>query len=215
MKSKVTTAQVPQPLLEKVDEIAARRKRSRGWVLTQALTAWIDREEERRRPALEAMADMDAGRANNAAIVRAKMPRLVDGKKSKKEIETPVDEMRASYRREDFAALERGKFHAQALKAQFGASHVTPAGVNIFADLGFPPLEAAMLLEKSDRLIAEKLAVKGKKTPLTRSFRVTVRERIARDPEFARALRTEAAMLKDDSTEEKRPRQTRKVALKK
>ena len=38
--------------------------------------------------------------------------------------------------------------------------HVTPADGNIFADLGFDQEEAATLLAESDRIIAEKLAIK-------------------------------------------------------
>lgn len=38
--------------------------------------------------------------------------------------------------------------------------HVTPAEGNLFADLGFGPEEAAALLAESDRVIAEKLAIK-------------------------------------------------------
>ena len=61
MTTKVFTAHVPLPLAEKVDQIAARLERSRGWIMKQALTAWIDQEEERRRLTIEAMADVDAG----------------------------------------------------------------------------------------------------------------------------------------------------------
>ena len=61
MDTKVITAHVPLPLAEKVDLLAARLDRSRGWIVKQALTAWIDREEERTRLTLEAMADVDAG----------------------------------------------------------------------------------------------------------------------------------------------------------
>ena len=37
----VLTAHVPLPLAEKVDEMATRLERSRGWVVKQALSAWI------------------------------------------------------------------------------------------------------------------------------------------------------------------------------
>lgn len=55
------TAQVPTPLAERVDELAARLDRSRGWVVEQALAAYVNRESERYRMTLEAMADVDAG----------------------------------------------------------------------------------------------------------------------------------------------------------
>jgi predicted transcriptional regulator len=61
MNTKVLTAHVPIPLAEKIDQIAARMERSRGWIVKQALSAWVDQEEERRRMTLEGMADVDAG----------------------------------------------------------------------------------------------------------------------------------------------------------
>ena len=62
MQTKVLTAHVPLPLAKKVDELATRLERSRGWIVKQALSAWIEQEEERRRLTLEALADVDAGR---------------------------------------------------------------------------------------------------------------------------------------------------------
>jgi predicted XRE-type DNA-binding protein len=38
--------------------------------------------------------------------------------------------------------------------------HITPAGGNVFADLGFEPEEAAALQAESKRIISEKLAIK-------------------------------------------------------
>ncbi len=61
MTTKVLTAHIPLPLAEKVDQWASRLERPRGWIVKQALTAWIDLEEERQRLTLEAMADVDAG----------------------------------------------------------------------------------------------------------------------------------------------------------
>ena len=61
MNTKVLTAHVPIPLAEKVDQIAARMERSRGWIVKQALSAWVDQEEERRRMTLEGLAEVDAG----------------------------------------------------------------------------------------------------------------------------------------------------------
>ena len=62
METKVVTAHVPLDLATKVDVIAARRDRSRGWILKQALTLWVDQEEQRHRLTLEALADVDAGK---------------------------------------------------------------------------------------------------------------------------------------------------------
>ena len=61
VETKVMTAHVPLPLAQKVDELAARFERSRGWIMKQALAAWVDQEEERSRLTREGMADVDAG----------------------------------------------------------------------------------------------------------------------------------------------------------
>jgi len=45
MESKVITAHVPLPLAERIDELAARLQRSRGWIMKQALEAWADQAE--------------------------------------------------------------------------------------------------------------------------------------------------------------------------
>lgn len=60
--TKVLTAHVPLPMAEKIDQIAARMERSRGWIIKQALAAWIDQEEERSRLTREALADVDHAR---------------------------------------------------------------------------------------------------------------------------------------------------------
>lgn len=60
--TKVITAHVPRPMADKVDQMASHLERSRGWVVKQALTAWIEQEEERDRLTREALADVDGGR---------------------------------------------------------------------------------------------------------------------------------------------------------
>ena len=75
--TKVLTAHVPLPLLEKVDEIAARLERSRGWIVKQALSAWLGQEEERSRLTREALADVDAGRVIDHRAVQAWADSLV------------------------------------------------------------------------------------------------------------------------------------------
>ena len=70
-ETKVLTAHIPRPLAEKVDQLAARLERSRGWIVKQALTAWIDQEEERSRLTREALADVDAGRIIDHQAVQA------------------------------------------------------------------------------------------------------------------------------------------------
>jgi predicted transcriptional regulator len=63
MKShRVLTAHIPLELADKVDSLAADLERSRGWIVKQALGAWVEQEEERHRLTLEALADVDEGR---------------------------------------------------------------------------------------------------------------------------------------------------------
>jgi len=69
--SKVLTAHVPLPLAEKVDQLANRLERSRGWVIKQALSAWIEQEEERRRLTLEALEDVDEGHVIDHRAIQA------------------------------------------------------------------------------------------------------------------------------------------------
>ena len=71
METKVLTAHVPLPLADRVDALAARMERSRGWIVKQALSAWVEQEEERRRLTLEAMADVQAGDVVDHKDVRA------------------------------------------------------------------------------------------------------------------------------------------------
>lgn len=71
METKVLTAHVPLPLAEKIDRLAERLERSHGWIVEQALVAWVDQQEERLRLTSEAMADVDAGRVVDHQTVRA------------------------------------------------------------------------------------------------------------------------------------------------
>lgn len=78
--TKVLTAHVPLQLAEKVDQMAARLERSRGWIVKQALAAWIDQEEERSRLTREALADVDAGQVIDHQAVQAWADSLSTGK---------------------------------------------------------------------------------------------------------------------------------------
>lgn len=70
-ETKVLTAHVPLALAEKVEAMAARLERSRGWVMKQALAAWVDLEEERHRMTLEALADVDGNRVIDHQSIQA------------------------------------------------------------------------------------------------------------------------------------------------
>lgn len=71
VETKVLTAHVPIALAEKVEAMALRLERSRGWVMKQALAAWVDQEEERHRMTLEALADVDADRVIDHRAIQA------------------------------------------------------------------------------------------------------------------------------------------------
>ncbi|WP_338580978.1 ribbon-helix-helix domain-containing protein [Pseudomonas sp. MAG733B] len=71
VKTRSVTAHVPVDLAEKIDEIAERLERSKNWIVKQALSAWIDQEEERNRLTREALADVDAGRVIDHQAVQA------------------------------------------------------------------------------------------------------------------------------------------------
>lgn len=70
-ETRVVTAHIPLQLAEKVDQMANRLERSKGWIVKQALAAWIDQEEERSRLTREALADVDAGRVIDHQAVQA------------------------------------------------------------------------------------------------------------------------------------------------
>ena len=70
-ETKVLTAHVPLALADKVDQLAVRLERSRGWIVKQALSAWVEQEEERSRLTREAMEDVDAGRVIDHQAMQA------------------------------------------------------------------------------------------------------------------------------------------------
>lgn len=69
--TRVITAHVPVQLAERVDQLAARVGRSKDWIVRQALSAWIDQEEERSSLTRAALADVDAGRVIDHQTVQA------------------------------------------------------------------------------------------------------------------------------------------------
>jgi len=68
MESKVITAHVPLPLAARIDELAERLQRSRGWIMKQALEAWIEAEGGRAQGFSEAQAQF----GHNAGVEAAK-----------------------------------------------------------------------------------------------------------------------------------------------
>jgi predicted transcriptional regulator len=70
-ETKVLTAHIPIDLAEKVDRMAERLERSRGWIVKQALVAWLADEEERDRLTREALDDVTEGRLIDDRSVQA------------------------------------------------------------------------------------------------------------------------------------------------
>lgn len=70
-ETKVITAHLPLPLAEKIDQLAARLDRSRGWIVKQALTAWVAQEEERSRLTIDALTDVSTGALLDHTAVQA------------------------------------------------------------------------------------------------------------------------------------------------
>jgi predicted transcriptional regulator len=71
MSHRVVTAHIPLDLAEQVDQLAARLDRPRGWIVRQALSAWVELEAKRHQLTLDGLADVDAGRVVDHASVAA------------------------------------------------------------------------------------------------------------------------------------------------
>jgi predicted transcriptional regulator len=61
MQTRVVTAHIPLDLAEKVDALAERLERPRGWIVKKALAAWIEEDELRDRLTREAMEEARQG----------------------------------------------------------------------------------------------------------------------------------------------------------
>ncbi len=62
MTTRVVTAHIPVDLAKKVDALASRIDRPRGWIVKEALQALVLLEEKRHALTLEALADVDEDR---------------------------------------------------------------------------------------------------------------------------------------------------------
>lgn len=61
LATRVLTAHIPLQMAEQIDLLSKRLERPRGWIVKQALSAWLDQEKERERLTREALDDVDAG----------------------------------------------------------------------------------------------------------------------------------------------------------
>jgi predicted transcriptional regulator len=71
MDTRVVTAHLPADLAEKLDDLAERLDRPKGWIVKEALASYVALEAKRHRLTLEALADVDAGRMLDHAEVEA------------------------------------------------------------------------------------------------------------------------------------------------
>jgi predicted transcriptional regulator len=71
MDTRVVTAHLPSQLAEKLDDLAERLERPKGWIVKEAVASYVALEEKRHRMTLEALADVDAGRALDHGEIEA------------------------------------------------------------------------------------------------------------------------------------------------
>ena len=82
METRVVTSHLPADLADKLDGLAERLERPKGWVVKEAIASYIALEEERHRLTLEALADVKAGRTHDHASIEAWAANL--GKRKRK-----------------------------------------------------------------------------------------------------------------------------------
>lgn len=86
-ETRVLTAAIPAELAEKLAIMAAERDQSPDAIVQQALSAWVEDEEERYRLTLKAIAQVEAGQVVDDADVQAWLASL--------ETDTPLPRPRA------------------------------------------------------------------------------------------------------------------------
>ncbi len=62
MESRVITAHIPVDLAAQIDQLSGRLERPKGWIVKQALIAWVSLEAKRHQLTLDGLADVSAGR---------------------------------------------------------------------------------------------------------------------------------------------------------
>jgi predicted transcriptional regulator len=71
MDTRVVTAHLPRELAEKLDGLADTLDRPRGWLVKEAVEAYVGLAEERRRETIAALEEVDAGQLVEHAEVAA------------------------------------------------------------------------------------------------------------------------------------------------
>ena len=84
MDSRVVTAHLPAELAEKLDGLAERLDRPKGWIVKEAVASYIALEEKRHGLTLEALADVDAKRTIDHAEIEAWVSGLSKPKRARR-----------------------------------------------------------------------------------------------------------------------------------
>ena len=71
MDTRVVTAHLPADLAKKLDGLAQRLDRPRGWIVKEAIASYISLEDKRYQLTHEALADVDANRTADHAAIEA------------------------------------------------------------------------------------------------------------------------------------------------
>ena len=83
MDTRVVTAHLPGALAEKLDGLALRLDRPKGWIVKEAIASYVALEEKRHRLTLEALADVDKKRTVDHAEIDAWAEGLSKPKRSR------------------------------------------------------------------------------------------------------------------------------------
>ena len=71
MDTRVVTAHLPADLAKKLDGLAERLDRPRGWIVKEAIASFISLEEKRFQLTLEALVDVESNRTVDHAEIEA------------------------------------------------------------------------------------------------------------------------------------------------
>lgn len=83
MGTRVVTAHLPSELAAKLDGLAEEFDRPRGWLVKEAVEAYVGLAEERRRETLAALREVDAGRLVEHSEIEAWATSLARSRKSR------------------------------------------------------------------------------------------------------------------------------------
>jgi predicted transcriptional regulator len=84
MDTRVVTAHLPVDLAKKLDDLAERLDRPKGWIVKEAVASFVAIEEKRNRLTLEALADVDAKRTLDHIEVEAWAEGLGEPKRTRR-----------------------------------------------------------------------------------------------------------------------------------